>query len=585
MSTLTRVSVFTSFLRCNYLVIVLAFLTGALTVAPALLARMSIGEEYQGLPFIFHDNEDYYLANMKEISEGYLTASSPHFYENKDAPVIVPPVGEYLYVLLSKISGISLPDTLVLTKFLFPAILFILIYLFFNLVTRNANASLIVASLATIGYDLVDYRYLFKIIFGDVHNTVLSVWTRPVNPITGALFLFAFLSLLWLTIEKKKWRYSIPAGVILGLSVGYFFTLALALTITACLVVICFIRKQKEDIKHLLGILLVAGLIDISYWLGIIKSIFGEGGDFLATRNGMLFTHQPILNLFLATTTLFFLISTLMNTRRLQSISEQSDSAWWFLVAILSAGFIVYNQQIITGRAIWPYHFVQYTIPLCFAVIIFTWTRFWQSRMPRLGRILAGGIILSIISYGIFSATTFRYKLNDFRKHQTYVPVFNWINQNTEQECVILVYGQSWRMIQLIPGFTHCNVYSTTATNYGTPYERAVHNFLINMRLDGVLALDARKYLEDHKHDLLIYFYNDWSELHGPKPFNPEPIIDKLTVAYQSFAKQDIRSLLELYRLDYIITVGTSSVMQINEAVPGLKTVFTSSDMIIYKFQ
>ena len=585
MSTQTLVSVFTSFLRRNYLVILLTFLIGVLTVAPAILARRTIGADYQGFPFIFHDNEDYYLANMEEIAEGHPAASSPHFYENKDTTVIVPPVGEYFYVILSKLSGLSLPDTLVMTKFLFPALLFLLIFTFFNLIAKNVNAGLVVASLSTIGYDLIDYRYLFRIISGEIHATLLSVWTRPVNPITGALFLFTFLSLLWLAIEKKKWRYSIPAGVILGLTVGYFFTLALGITITACLVVICFIRKQKEDIKHLLGILFVAGLIDISYWLGIIKSIFGEDGQFIATRNGMLFTHQPILNLFLAVTTLFFLISTVIWLRRSRNTSEQNDNAWWFLVAILSASFLVYNQQIITGRTIWPYHFVQYTIPLCFAVIVFTWIRFWQSRMPRIGRLLGLIIILTTLSYGVFSSSTFVYKLDDFRKHQTYMPVFNWINQNTPKDCVILTYGQSWRMTQLIPAFTHCNVYSTTATNYGTSYERTVHNYLVAMRLADVQVSDTRRYLMANKHDLLIYFYNEWSELHGPKPFNADPIIDKLTVAYQNFANQDLRSLLALYRLDYIMSVGTSYVMQINKAVPGLKAVFDSSDMIIYKFQ
>jgi len=81
-------------LRSHRLACLLAVLVGLAVIAPHLLAQNALGRDYQGFPFLFKGNEDYYMAKIQEIVDGHWLANSPYLYDYKNKVSLVFPVGE-----------------------------------------------------------------------------------------------------------------------------------------------------------------------------------------------------------------------------------------------------------------------------------------------------------------------------------------------------------------------------------------------------------------------------------------------------------------------------------------------------------
>ena len=101
------------------LVCIAAAAVGMVSTAPYYLAERSLGANYQGMPMLAQDSEGEYLARVHELTEGHYSLGSPVFYEYKQWPALVPPVGEWVYAAPT-IFGMSVASVDMLYKFLLP---------------------------------------------------------------------------------------------------------------------------------------------------------------------------------------------------------------------------------------------------------------------------------------------------------------------------------------------------------------------------------------------------------------------------------------------------------------------------------
>ncbi len=571
-----------------------ALLIGVLSVAPHLLAWHALGASYQGIPFLESSNEDYYLARIHEIADGHFMVGSPYFYEYKSILPLIPPVGEYFYIIVGFLFHVALPNALVIAKFLFPAILFLLVYKLVRLISEDEDASVkniwgaIAAGLfVTLGYDLIDYHTTLNRLTHGGDNLMLSLWVRPVNPITGALILFTFLILLWKTTKKSSWCFPIFSGVVLALSIGYIFSFALGLTVLVILTLFAAIHKDWDQAKRLAAAGTIGVILDALYWWSALPAV--SGGRELAERNGMLYMHTPILNkVLIAACFIFFgLLIYAYRYRGVHVIKEyKTHASLWFASSFLLGGLTVFNQQIFTGRAIWPFHFVQYTIPLAIIAVFVCLFRIVRPRSPRTW----GGIMIVTIavcvSLGVANAATYTFEMKNFQDLQHYATTFAWLDSNTPKDCVVLVAeGKLERLTGLIPAFTHCNVYLTNYMANTIPKERIMHDFYIKLFLQGVTADTVADYLAKDSEIVQMYFYKDWIELLS---YKKEPriqaLIPGLVVGYQDFAKRDIATELEKYHIDYLVSDSELN-SNVKASLPLLHEVYTTGSITIYSLK
>lgn len=591
----------------HWLALASAFLVGMIYVLPHVVFMISLGDGYRGIPMMQTANEDEYLFRIQEIVDGHPLLGSPVFYEYKNQPPLSPPGGEFFYALPAMVLGVSPANVLIASRFFLPFILFLLIYIFIWQLTGGENIwsntfnAIAGAFFITLGYDLVDYRSLWGALFGEQSfGSGFLLWSRPVNPILGAIFLFSFLICVWKVTEKKIVR-ALPViggAIFLALMIAsYFFSWGIAVSVAGLLTLLCVLRKEYKTAAIFFGVLILGFLLASPYWYGAWRASQSPWYADSLLRSGLFYTHYPLLNKLLLLTFVFYFCVLLFdgirqyrNGKIIKSLPERQ----WFCFAMLLGGLWAYNQQIITGRTVWPYHFVQYTIPLSIAVVailMYAEIRKYSRHVWMAWVVVA---IAASLTFGIYvQVGTYRNVYAADRDRQRYAPLFDWFNQQ-EKDCVVLTAGKSESFANFdsaIPAFTHCNLYDSAWTYSLMPEERIYHNLLVRLALDGATAESIEEYLEEHAGDVRLYLATNWKGLFKTGDFPDfsdtrlEERLWRLPGDFREFAKKDFKFELKKYRLDYIFINEAPLNRATSDLVKKMESVYNAGNFNVYRFR
>ena len=586
----------------HYLGILFAVAVGFLYVAPQMWFVAVLGEKYQGIPMLQTPNEDSYLARIQEIIDGHGSLGSPFLYEYKNLPPLSPPTGEWLYALPALLFDISPATVLVVSKFILPAVLFLLVYALILRLTRTSGwqqklNAIACALLIVLGYDLIDYRTVLSYLQGDASPGSFLLWARPVNPILGAIFLFSFLLFVWAIMENTKRRKSavVGAAAFLALMFGsYFFSWGIALSALAALILIFLLRKEYRTAGTLALIAPFGVLLASPYWIGVWSASQHPWYEESVLRSGLFLTHYPLLNkLLLVALALYLLVLAIdFLWQREKGIPYRFVEWHWFCLALVLGGLWAFSQQMLTGRTIWPYHFVQYTIPLAMLslfALLYHVIREWS-------QYLWGGVTvfvaISALSFGIYTQMSTYVSASPLHADlQNYRPLFDFLN-GQEKDCVVFVNETNSKMSELnilIPAFTHCNRYVSSELYSIVPENRAVAMYQALLRMRGVAPDDISDYLHANRSEAAGYLYSNWKGIYGVKDFPDfsdqllEERLRNFPEEYRVSYAKDFRAELERYRLDYILSDGPlheGTTLQIY----GLTKAFESGGKVLYAF-
>lgn len=588
------------FLKNHYIAAFIFLVVGLIVVAPQFLAMRSVGSYNTKAPFLFHANEDNYMTRIQEIIDGYYLVSSPNFYEYKNTspfPVLLP-VAEYWYAIPVILFDIDLSQVMIFNKFLLPIILCWLTYFLILKLTISDNlnnsisnkwCAILGAILVVLGYELVDYRYLIGIISGSIQSISMSVWTRPVNPISGAIFLLSFFIIVWRIIEGRR-IWIIPGSMILALMVGYFFSLAVAWSFVFSLVLLFLFKKDWKAVKSMINLFLLHFLFSFPFWYNVTRLMTSDHGLKSSIKNGMYLSHDIVINKFVLFGTILFLLVMIFDLCKTKKIKEYFENRWIFIIALLMSGWIVYTQQVITGKTIWFPHFVQYTIPIIFIILtVATYNVFyWRYKYHKI--LTAAAVFLLLVSFGysIIYAKSFKYGLDGYKRYLNYTPVFNWLNTNAPKDCVVLTKEENHEEVgRAITAFTHCNVYLTNHVFFGVPEDRILHNYMVLLKLRNVELSDVRNYIMKNKGEVLSYFFIDYDQSLGKIEENKyAKLTEKLVSEYEKFYKKNLLDEIKKFRADYLVSIGELPLAIVNQlGGPKLLFIEKESDLYLYSIK
>lgn len=588
--------------REHALALAVAVGIGLLFGLPNIFFVASLGSGYRDIPLLQTPNEGSYLARIQEIVDGHGALGSPFLFEYKDAPPLSPPTGEWLYALPSVVLHVSPANVLIASKFVLPPLFFLLIYALMLRLAKDEGAPRKITAIACglcilLGYDLVDYRTVFSYLHGTGSPSSFLLWARPVNPILGGIFLFSFLIAVVALIRRtqKYWAALAIASVSLAcMFASYFFSWGIALSVLAALIGIFFLKREYALAGSLSLIVPLAGLLSSPYWYESWQASQSPLYASSVLRSGLFLTQYPLLNKFSLAVFLFYLlvIGSDFLWKKRKGIAFQFEAWHWFSLAILLGSLWAYSQQILTGRTIWPYHFVQYTIPLGIVVVI----TLLHNVIRDLNRYAWGIVIataaLSSVYFGMYvQVKVYAVARPIYSQMQSYSPLFAFLNEQ-EKECVVLVNETSPELSELnilIPAFTHCNRYASGEFSALIPDERATDSYLSLLRLRGVSANDIGEYLRTERSEAKGYLHSNWQGLFGVRDFPDfsDPLLEKrlqeFPYVYRLFLKKDFRTALKKYRLDYILSASSLDEQTIRR-VTGLKRLLESGGNILYAF-
>jgi len=575
------------FLSEYWLAIVVAIAVSLVAGLPQIIVRNTLGSADQGIPFLVNDSEGEYLGRVHEILDGHWSVSSPVLYEYKDSVSLIPPTGEFIfYALPVMLTRLPLNTIVFLSKFIYPALLFLFVYLFiFSLLNKKDIGAKFMAMtgglLVTVGYDLDNYRGILSTIIHGSTDTSGLLWNRLVNPITGGILLFAFLWLFSRIVKQKSnWPTIIVSGLILSVMSGYIFSFVLSLTI-AVLMGLYFIWKRDWRMTWRTYIpVVIAIVINGIYLLNILLAMTGGIALSDPRKSGMFFTHVPLINLVSLAALVVVVLCFILFFKK--DTASELEKRWWFLsLAIVIACELVFNQQIITGITIWPQHFTQYTKILVMAIVVVFLHNIIRSWSKNLWRAITVILFIIIVLFGWrgFQAAA-QNTLPKYTELQSFAGVFDYLNTYASKDCVVYVSPACPSEInRFIPALTSCNDYHSFYIYSGVPDDRVMYNYLINLKLRGIKLTGVKNHFFSEDNIYFVtksYFFRDWNDIFCCRDawltkIGNKKEIDQWYISlekdiekkYTEFLKGDLYTQLTKYRVDYFV-VDTQQQPQVN---------------------
>jgi len=577
---------------------VLAIIVGAVSVLPYVLSYIVVQTPHtQTLHYFYQDSELVYLTRIREVIEGHIHLASPFFFEYKSERAIQQPYGEWLYAIGSLWNINYIVPFALFSKFLFPALLFLLVYSFVNLLLNNNSSkqiqkyiSLFIAVLITLGFDFNNIGFWKATLNGEYSQPILSLWTRLVNPITGALALFGTFNLFFLSEKKRSGIHVIGAGLLLGFSSGYIFSFSLGLVIFGLLLLFAFFERNWIRAQNVFCILLIAFVINSFYFYTLVT----EHTDIASlTKNGLLITHQALHNKVLYLVSGVFFIVTILRKFIFKEKEIWSNISWQWSFAVLLASYICLNQQIVTGKTVWPGHFVQYTNILNYIVFFtsifhlansftdreFIKTKNWYLKIIKISVIV---FVISTFAITILNTRSIYSNREVYIDSQRYSPILEWLQKSGGEFCVVFPLETEERIEKFITAYTQCDLYHSAYVFSNIPDDRILHNYILELRLLGIKKENIEVYLKNNPERIRRYFFDDWVNIFY---LNNDPWVQgtkdkgehdkfiqketgRITLEFIRTANIPIAELLKEYLADFII----------------VDTKYTSDDNISYLF-
>ncbi len=310
-------------------------------------------------------------------------------------------------------------------------------------------------------------------------------------------------------------------------------------------------------------------------------SSLGEGS---LGRSGLVLGHTPLLNK-VSLLALFLIIGLFTFRWRVQKLPFDWNTSFplWFSLSLIVASLAALNQQIVTGMSIWPYHLVQYTVPLAIVALVVAGTSIIGPLYTRVWNALLLCAVAVSFAFATWNIFTYVHALPLFTNMQQYEPALSWLNDNAEKDCVVLVAEDEYvRFTNLVPGFTPCNVYHALHISGHIPAERIEHNYFVQLRLRGVDADTIETYLLAHKDEVLSRYHTDWHELFSPVDNNQRitALIPSLALRYREFYERDFLTEIKKFRADYVVDAGVLHPSAVSEL--DAQKVFEQDGLRVY---
>jgi hypothetical protein len=526
-----------SHLKPNFPLILILITFLVLLLYPQIRLQLDLGSRYQGIIFQATDSDEYYLARIRDVTQGYLTASSPMLFEYQSLPPTTPFLPELTLGLLAKILAISPSSISLLSLLILPLASFLLTYKITRHLELDPWMSLAFASLVTISPHLLTDPGLIL----SPSSTTLPL-TRPVNP----QFSYPAFALCVLLILKQN---SLPS---------FFRILFPPLTVTllwyinpyfASFATILFLfyqihlltRRQLPPPVFILQLILSVFFL-VPYLTSFHSLTLQPEYPLLAQRLGALPSRTPIIAF---SVTLMMLINLALYLKTHTPTS---------LIATLVAlpYLVATNQHLLTGFTVQPAHWTWYCLPFVLALNIFTLTNYLlKTHFLKLA--FASTIItLCLAKATLTQITAYQANFTRLAQLQDLAPIFSWLNIHSPPNSVVLA---PLPLSNYIPAYTHNHVYFSRYDHLSfTPSARLRHNLFTLVSLYPNLYPQPFTTPQTQLLASQYLFGTYYRDLNHNYLSIPPATLKQLQDQLQEYLEFPISAQLSQYQLDYLLT-------------------------------
>src|SRR3989344_8469343 len=169
------------FIKSNYLAILIAMVVGVTMLLPQLLLMSSLCDGYHGIAITEIDNDDFYYSRIKDAFDGKFAIASPRIDSPGTTLGAIPGFGEFLVALIAHALQVSVGQMAVVGSFLFPVILYFMLFGFIRDLTGRQSLALLVPAVIILGSNIAFFPAELIKLFTDPATLTPSAYLRPIQ--------------------------------------------------------------------------------------------------------------------------------------------------------------------------------------------------------------------------------------------------------------------------------------------------------------------------------------------------------------------------------------------------------------------
>ena len=573
------------FIRVHYLAIALGILVGFLMVLPQVLFMFEMGDDYAGVNILATDAEPNFLSRFQEISEGNWGFRDVFWTFNKERSYNRPFLGHVIMYRFGQIFFSDVGQIFLLTKFILPLILFLVIYFFVLLFKPDKRIALLSSVGTMLWYGISSLSELKGFLINNFIVPRYSVFSRPIIPVLGLIILFSFLSFFYLYFSQSQKRYFWLAGILFGLSFYiYFFTWSFLVVFIFISFFWFWFKRDWLRLRKVFGVIFLGALIALPYWFNFYKLINSKIFGSLSDQTGLVVSNSVIIGKYLIGLAILFLIGFYFKKFPKQDL--------WFWFSLTAGSVVILNQQLITHRVLQPAHYHWYVIkPLTIILLIWFVFSFIQSRYRKYFWLL----FIIFISVGFYITTSQQVSIylnlrDNVRLYsQRYVPVYKWLNENTEKGQLIFSGSVQYvGRLCFLSCYTHLDEYLyKNKSFYHSSFDQNRYILFLEYRLDQITPEMAQDlFFNDLRDEIFYEIYSYYYKItyvdYGKSASDQE--VQEILDEYVGLYEQDLEALFKKYSIDYILWDKQLNPKWDLDNFDFLELIYQTDEIRVYKF-
>jgi hypothetical protein len=207
---------------------------------------------------------------------------------------------------------------------------------------------------------------------------------RRYQPAASFPLLILFIGLVWHALTARPRRRTIIAALLAGATLGllifsYLYLWTAAAAWIACLVVLWFVFQRKEKWKTLstAGIVGTIGLLTLVPYAYLVS----HRPATLDEQQTLVLTHRPDLLRVPELLGVLVLVLLVIAVRRRKAAAGDPRVIFAASLAILPP--VVFNQQVLTGRTMQPYHYAAFVVNYTVLIALVITAKLWWKHLSR----------------------------------------------------------------------------------------------------------------------------------------------------------------------------------------------------------
>ena len=548
---------------------------------PHIILFGKLRQNYNPLPIsggspIARDEAFAYAPLVNYISRGKFFLGEVYVKEYKNYPT--PFLGETLpAIFLSNITQVtkSMEKTFILTDFIFPPIIFVLLFIIMKMFVKNNSFALSAAFLTTIARDFISVipfpKAMYEYFMIAKNQNYLLFLSRSFHPqVTFVFFLITFILLINLLRNPKKKILIILFGISFGLlTYSYLFYWSYFLLFYFLVTIFYIFKKNFEVIKALLISGLIFIVISSYYFINMYNfSKLSLANDFIQKSS--------LENLPFPLTIFRYLLLSIIF---LVFFKKKGDKFIVFFFFMATTALIAIMSKIVIGQDLETLHYLRRAAMPIETLGFFIILNSLLKNKKKVVSFVTFLIITITLFFAIRTQIVATEKIiNVHIRDRSQQLVLVWLGKNTEKGSVI--GSLDTELNSLIPVYTDNYVYFAPTDRTLTPTEEGVKRFASLAKLLGINLEIQHKLLEDKSLLSYMFVYQAYDEnLKLSINSQGRVLAQQLT---EKISSGEYQNEVNNYKIDYII-VSPKQFGLVKPDLRRLKPVTSIDEYVIFK--